>query len=68
MDEIRVSVDDVKRRVERGDDIVFIDARSVASWSSATEQIPGAIRVPPDDVAAHVDSVPKNRTLVTYCT
>ena len=68
MDAMRVSVDEVRRRIDRGDDILFIDSRSPASWAASTETIQGAIRVPPDDVADHVDSIPKGRTLVTYCT
>ena len=68
MDAIRISVDEVKRRIDRGEDILFVDSRSPASWAVSTEKIQDAIRVPPDEVADHLDSIPKGRSLVTYCT
>jgi rhodanese-related sulfurtransferase len=68
MDAMRISVDEVRRRINRGDDILFVDSRSPASWAASTEKIVGAIRVPPDDVADHVGSIPQGRSLITYCT
>ena len=47
---------------------MFVDARSAESWSKAESQIPGSVRVPPDEVAGHVDGVPRGRAVVTYCT
>ena len=68
MDAMRISVEEVKRRIDRGEDLLFIDSRSPASWATSTEKIRGAIRIPPDDVADHLDSIPEGRSLVTYCT
>ena len=68
MEASRISVDEVKRRIARGENILFVDSRSAASWASSKEKIRGAIRVPPDEVADHVDTIPKGRSLVTYCT
>jgi hypothetical protein len=49
-------------------DLVFVDARSAESWSKADTQIPGSVRVPPDEAGAHVNEVPRGRAIVTYCT
>ena len=46
----------------------FVDARSEASWGDSDTMIPGSIRVPPDEVDAHLDRVPRDRTIVTWCT
>jgi rhodanese-related sulfurtransferase len=65
---LRVSVDGVMKRIARGERIVFLDTRSPRSWSESTEQIRGAIRVPPDEVPAHLNGIPEGQSLVTYCT
>ena len=64
----KVSVDEVLERIGRGETIQFLDTRSPKSWAESTEKIRGAIRVPPDEVADHIDTIPKGRSLVTYCT
>ncbi len=68
MEADRVTVDEVRRRIARGERPVMIDARSAAAWSEASSQVPGSIRVPPDQVAEHLDEIPKGRPIVAYCT
>ena len=64
----RITVAEVRRRLDRGDRIVFVDTRNPQAWSSAPTKLPGAIRVPADDVGGHVDELPRNIPIVTYCT
>ncbi len=61
----RISIDDVKKRM---DEVVFVDARSVTALSRNPLQVPGAIHVPAKEVANALKHLPRNRTLVTYCT
>ncbi len=68
MEPDRITVDEVRRRIARGERPVMIDARSAASWSEASSQVPGSIRVPPDEVAGHLREIPKGRPIVAYCT
>jgi len=68
MEVTRVTVDEVRARLDRGEPLAIVDARSADAWSTATSRIPGAIRVPPDDVAAHVAEIPRDRAVITYCT
>lgn len=49
-------------------DAVFVDARNPQAWASATTMIPGAIRVPVDALQKHIDELPRDRPIVTYCT
>ena len=49
-------------------DAVFVDARNPVAWGEATTKIPGAIRIPANDLASHIDELPKGRPIVTYCT
>ena len=63
----RVTVDEVRTRLDRGEPLVFVDARNAEAWSKAQTQIPDSIGVP-DEVAGHVESVPRGRAIITYCT
>jgi len=61
----RISVDDV---AERGEDVFFVDTRNPQAWAEAETRLPGAIRVPADQVEQHLAGIPRDRTIVTYCT
>ncbi len=64
----RVTVDEVKERLERGEPILFLDTRSPNAWDESDVKIRGAIRVPADKVEEHLDEIPHTRSIVTYCT
>ena len=68
METTRVTVDEVKERMDRGEQFTFVDSRNPEAWSEAETKLPGAIRVPADDVAKYVDKIPRDRTVITYCT
>src|SRR5687767_6724102 len=64
----RISTEEVIRRIDSGEEIVFVDARRRDAFDSSEEMIGGAIRVPPDDVAGYVSRLPPYRAIVVYCT
>ncbi|HEX8908343.1 MAG TPA: hypothetical protein VF805_04030 [Anaeromyxobacteraceae bacterium] len=65
----RIAVADVGARLARGEPITFVDARSAQAYESATEQLPGSVRIPPDaDVARLAGHLPRHRLIVAYCT
>jgi rhodanese-related sulfurtransferase len=68
MEITRITVDEVRERLARGERLTIVDARSAEAWAKAETQIPGSVRVPPDDVAGHAEHVPRDRAVVTYCT
>jgi rhodanese-related sulfurtransferase len=68
MESVRISKEDVKRRMDAGEQIVFLDTRSDDAWRKADAQIPGSQRVPPDAVEQHLDEIPRDRLIVPYCT
>jgi rhodanese-related sulfurtransferase len=63
----KIPLEEAKRLFDRKE-ADFVDARSEASWGESDAMIPGSIRVPPDAVDEHLDRVPRDRTIVTYCT
>ncbi len=68
MEPDRMTVDELRGRIDRGERPVMIDARSADAWSHADSQIPGSVRVPPDEVATHLREIPRGRPVVAYCT
>ncbi len=68
MEPDRISVEELRRRIDEGERPVMIDARSAEAWGQARSQVPGSIRVPPDEVAGHLREIPKGRPIVAYCT
>lgn len=59
---------DVNDLIHQGQPIAFIDSRNPIAWGSSNLILPGAIRVPIDEVAQHLPELPRDRRLVVYCT
>ena len=68
MEPTRVMVDEVKERMERGEQFTFIDTRNPQAWGESDTKLPGVIRVPADEVEQHLDEIPRDRVVITYCT
>jgi hypothetical protein len=68
MEAQRITADDVKRRIDSGEAIAFVDTRADEVWRKAELQIPGSIRVPPEKAEAYLDHVPRRGLVVPYCT
>jgi rhodanese-related sulfurtransferase len=68
MEPDRISIDELKRRMGRNEQIVFIDARSPQAYEESDLQIPGSVRVAPDDAETRVDEIPRHGLIVPYCT
>jgi rhodanese-related sulfurtransferase len=58
----------VKSRLERGEPLVFLDARNPKAWSESDVKLPGAIRVESDRVKEHLPEIPRDKPIVAYCT
>ena len=68
MEATRVTVDEVKERMDRGEQFAFVDTRNPQAWAEAETKLPGAIRVPADEVEEHLGGIPRDRAVITYCT
>lgn len=67
MEPDRINKEDVKRRLDAGEHVVFLDTRAADAWRKAEEQIPDSRRVPPDAVEQHLNEIPRSGLIVTYC-
>jgi rhodanese-related sulfurtransferase len=68
METTRVTVDELRERMNRGEQLFFVDTRNPTAWGEAETKLPGAARVPADEVDKHLSDIPRDRTVITYCT
>ena len=64
----RITVEELKKRMDAGEDFTIIDVRNPKAWAESDTVIPGAIRVPLDELEENLPRIPKNRPVVAYCT
>jgi rhodanese-related sulfurtransferase len=64
----RITVGELKRRMETGEDFTLIDVRNPQAWAKSDTMLPEAIRVLPDKLEENLPRIPKNRPVVVYCT
>jgi len=64
----RLTVVQVKDLVDEGQAVMFIDSRNPIAWGSSRVKLPGALRIPIDEVERHLATLPRDRHLVVYCT
>jgi rhodanese-related sulfurtransferase len=67
-DALRITVDELKRRMEAGEDFVLIDVRNPQAWAESNSMLPEAIRVPMDKLEENLPRIPKSKPVVAYCT
>jgi rhodanese-related sulfurtransferase len=68
MEATRITTDEVKERMDRGEQFAFVDTRNPRAWGESDKKLPNAIRVPADELEQLLDQIPKDRTVITYCT
>lgn len=64
----RVTADEIKERMDRGEPFTFLDARNPKAWAQSDVKLPGAIRMTPEDAEKRVGDLPRDRTIIAYCT
>jgi rhodanese-related sulfurtransferase len=64
----RLDVAEVNALIERGEPLAFIDSRNPIAWGSSKVKLPGALRIPIDEVERHLPTLPRDRRLIVYCT
>jgi NhaP-type Na+/H+ or K+/H+ antiporter len=64
----RIGVDELARRLADAHPPVVLDVRRRAEYAADDGQIPGSIRVLPDQVGAWASTAERTRPIVTYCT
>jgi rhodanese-related sulfurtransferase len=63
-----LTVGEVTSLIDAGQAVSFIDSRNPIAWGSSRVKLPGALRIPIDEVERHLAALPHDRHLIVYCT
>jgi rhodanese-related sulfurtransferase len=66
--DVRITVDELRKRMEAGEDFTIIDARNPQAWSESSEKLPDALRIPVDAFEQNISRIPRDKPVVVYCT
>jgi membrane protein DedA with SNARE-associated domain len=64
----RVTVDELKEKIDAGEELVIVDLRHSMDFEADPETIPGAFRMDAKDLEEKNDSLPLDREVILYCT
>jgi rhodanese-related sulfurtransferase len=64
----RITVDELKRRMDSGEEFTFLDVRNPQAWADSDVKLPGAVRMTPDTLEQKLFRIQKTKPIVAYCT
>jgi len=64
----RITAAELKRMLDAGEDLFIVDLRHALDFEVAPEIIPGALRLNTEDLDRRSAEIPRDRSLVLYCT
>jgi rhodanese-related sulfurtransferase len=67
-DSLRITIDDLRARMGKGEGFVVIDTRNPQEWAKSDVKVPEAIRVSADKLDEILSNIPKDKPVVAYCT
>ena len=63
----RIEVGEAKAMADAGE-AVILDVVASNVWPSMTRTIPGSIRIPPEEIQKRFGELPRDKTIIAYCT
>ena len=64
----RITVDELKRKIDAGEDLSIVDLRHSLDFEAEPETIPGAVHFDSKELTEKNDLVPLGREIILYCT
>lgn len=64
----RITPEELKEKLDRGEDLVIVDLRHALDFELEPETIPGAFRMDARDLEASDERLPAGREVILYCT
>ncbi len=65
--EDRISIQDLKARLEASTPVLLLDVRTAESWTASSRKIKGAVRVPQEDLEQKMKGWKKAQEIIAYC-
>jgi len=63
----RISPEDLKRKLEAGEDVAILDLRTALDVAATPHAIPGSRWVTVEALEEHLSEIPRDRQVVVYC-
>jgi rhodanese-related sulfurtransferase len=63
----RISKEDLKRKLDKGEELTIIDVRKPKDYDKSDVKLPGAIRIPLDEMDFRADELDPEMETITYC-
>jgi len=63
----RISPEDLKRKLEAGEDVAILDLRTALDVTAVPYAIPGSLWITAEALDEHLSDIPRDRELVLYC-
>jgi len=67
-DAVRITVEELKRRMDAGEDFTVIDVRNPHAWAKSDVMLPEAIRLPQDKLEENLSTKEQTCCGVLYLT
>jgi membrane protein DedA with SNARE-associated domain len=64
----RITVDELKRKLDAGEELSIVDLRHSLDFEADPETIPGAVRLDSTELTEKSESLPRDRDIILYCT
>ncbi len=64
----RIGVDELKEKLDSGEELVIVDLRHSLDFEADPERIPGAFRMDAKELEEKDDLLPRDREVILYCT
>jgi len=64
----RITVQELKAKIDKGEDIVILDVRAGREYSESKIRIKGATRIPIVQLEVRSNELPRDKEVITYCT
>ena len=61
----RIAPEELRRMLEAGEEIVVVDVRS--ALESEVDSVPGALRIPLEDLETRHGDIPRDRDIILFC-
>lgn len=64
----RIRPDELKQKLDAGEDVLIVDLRSSLDFEAEPETIPGSLRIDRDDLVHQHQKIPRDREIILFCT
>jgi rhodanese-related sulfurtransferase len=64
----RITVDELKEKLDAGEEVAIVDLRHSLDFEASPETIPGALHMDAKELEEKNDLLPRDREVILYCT